>query len=352
MATTSGTIGQTVITAQDFIDHAIRRCNKLAETASAEVQMALKQDLFFLLINLVNRGIEIWTITKLVMGMQPATRTYTLPVGTIEVLNVLYRIPQLAFGSPISATGFASSAFDQNTTTYCDAGVNGWIGANFTSPLTVTSVGFMPFGTHILSLVIEYSNDGILWFPLFTPPAAQVYTDGLWTFWDIDNGKIAQYCRIRETAGGDLAAREMQFQLPQTNEITMARLNRDDYTNLPDKGVQMNTPPQFYAQRTLDSQAVTVWGVPFNPWYQLVFWYHRQLQDVGALSNRIELPQRWYLAMRDQMAVQASFQLPDVDPTRQQMLMAMAKDTLQDAEAEERDKSPIYWTPNISYYTR
>lgn len=358
---TSGTVGQTVITAQDLIDSAVRRCNKLAEEVTSEIQLALKQDLFFLLTNLVNRGIQMWTISKLVLGMIPEGATYAMPLGTIEVLNVLYRIPLTVSGSPIASSGTASNAFDQNVTTTCDAGVNGWIGTDFGSGNTqyVTSIGFMPNGTRTLSLVLEYSQDTVTWVAMppassmlsSLPTAATSYVDGGWTFWDLDPGVAARAYRVRETAGGDLNVREI-LMMGGENEIPIYRLNRDDYANLPNKHLLLTTPPQAYVQRTLNSQNVTVWGVPQNAFYQLVFWYHRQLQDVGSLSNQIEVPQRWYKAIRDQLAVDASFQLKDVDPQRTQFLQALAKESIIEAEAEERDKSPIMFTPAIQYYTR
>jgi hypothetical protein len=47
-----------------------------------------------------------------------------------------------------------------------------------------------------------------------------------------------------------------------------------------------------------------------------------------------------------------SLQLPGVDLNRVQYLEAQAEKAFQQASDEERDKSPIYFQPNISYYTR
>jgi PleD family two-component response regulator len=47
-----------------------------------------------------------------------------------------------------------------------------------------------------------------------------------------------------------------------------------------------------------------------------------------------------------------SLELPAVDPARINYLEKMADKYLYDAEQEERDKSPIYFAPNISVYTR
>ena len=44
--------------------------------------------------------------------------------------------------------------------------------------------------------------------------------------------------------------------------------------------------------------------------------------------------------------------LPQVDLNRITYLESLAAKTLNEAEQEERDKSPIYWAPNISVYTK
>jgi hypothetical protein len=45
-------------------------------------------------------------------------------------------------------------------------------------------------------------------------------------------------------------------------------------------------------------------------------------------------------------------QLPSVDMTRIGYLEQQALTARQEFEDEDRDKSPIYFQPNISYYTR
>jgi hypothetical protein len=47
-----------------------------------------------------------------------------------------------------------------------------------------------------------------------------------------------------------------------------------------------------------------------------------------------------------------SLELPGVDVARIQYLEGQAEKYLQQAEQEERDKSPIYFAPNISVYSR
>jgi uncharacterized NAD(P)/FAD-binding protein YdhS len=74
--------------------------------------------------------------------------------------------------------------------------------------------------------------------------------------------------------------------------------------------------------------------------------------DVGSLSDELEVPQRWYEATVMMLAHRMSLELPQVPLDRVQYLEGQAEKFLQQAEQEERDKSPIYWAPNLSVYTK
>ena len=52
------------------------------------------------------------------------------------------------------------------------------------------------------------------------------------------------------------------------------------------------------------------------------------------------------------LAHRMSLELPQVAMDRIGYLEKMAEKYLYEAEQEERDKSPIYFAPNISVYTR
>jgi hypothetical protein len=84
----------------------------------------------------------------------------------------------------------------------------------------------------------------------------------------------------------------------------------------------------------------------------MTVWYSRQIMDVGDLSGELEIPQRWFLAIQSMLAHQMSQELPGVDVARIQYLEGQAEKYLQQAEQEERDKSPIYFAPGIACYTR
>ena len=349
----SGTTGLTVINVQTLIDHGARRSGKLAEELTSEQQISARESLFFLLSNLANRGIQYWAIGKKVFGMVADKATYELPLGAVDVLNALYRKMDRPSGGYSASSGIAINAFDNTIATECvQTAPNGNISINYgtNNPVYIGSIGVLPGVSGAFNVVFEYSIDNITWNTL-QAPGVTAWVDGEWLWYDIDAGQTVQYYRMRETGGNTLNVRELFFGNNST-EITMARLNRDDYTNLPNKNFTANQPFQFWFDRTIPKPTMYLWPTPSDPFIQMTVWYSRQIMDVGALTNELEIPQRWYEAIVSMLAHRMSLELPGVDVNRVVYLEKMADKYLYDAEQEERDKSPIYWAPNISVYTR
>ena len=354
----SGTVGQTVISVQQLIDHGARRAGKLAEELTSEQVYAAKESLFMFLSHLGNLGINYWAISKVVLGLNPDQYIYSLPLGTIDALNVLYRTMNQPVGSySSSADGIAQNVADDNPSTYCQqTAPNGSItvvyGTN--NPQYIGSIGLMPYiaggGSATWSYTYQASSDGVNWTTLYTATNVTV-TDYQWIWQDIDPGANVQYYRIVATGGTTLAIRELYFG-NNSREIQMSRLNRDDYTNLPNKNFTANQPYQFWFDRTIPQPTMYLWPTPQTYFVQATVWYSRQIMDVGALSGQLEIPQRWYEAVLMNLSHRMSMELPGVALERINYLEKMAGQYLNEAEQEERDKSPIYLAPNISPYTK
>lgn len=353
----SDTYGQ-VYNVQTLIDHGARRCGKLAEELTSEQLLSARESLGFVLTNLINIGIQYWAIKKEVIGLTPNKYIYSLPTGANDVLNALYRTMQRPSGSyTSSAGGTVSNVADNDTSTYCQqSSANGNISVNFgtNNPVYAGSIGLLPYvsggGSATWSLTLEYSTDGATWSTL-EDLGAVVVTDNQWIWTDIDPGQDVQYYRVRAYGGTTLALREF-FVGNDSREITMSRLNRDDYTNLPNKNFTANQPYQFWFNRTVPNPEIYLWPTPSDPFVQMTVWYSKQIMDVGDLTDELQIPQRWYMAVVSMLAHQMSLELPQIDMARIQYLEQQAEKYLALAEVEERDKSPIYFAPNISVYTR
>jgi hypothetical protein len=353
----SGTVGQTVVSVQDLIDHGARRSGKLAEELTSEQVYAAKQSLFFLLSNLSNLGILYWAIESKIYGLTPATAIYELPIGSIDVLNANYRTlsrptPNTT-GGYTASSGVAANAFDSDLSTACvQSAINGNIAVNYgtNNALYSGTIGILPNVSGDFNIVFETSTNGSTWTTLLAT-GVTTWVSGTWLWYNIDNGATAQYYRMRETGGNTLNVTEFYVGNNST-EVPMARLNRDDFVSLPNKNFLGNQPYQFWFNRTIPNAQINLWPTPSDAFVQIVVWYSRQVMDVGALSGQLEIPDRWFMAIQNMLAHQMSLELPGVPLERITYLEGQADKNLMIAQAEERDKSPVYFAPNIAVYTR
>ena len=349
----SGTVGQTVVSVQKFIDQGARMSGKLAEELTVEQVQGSKQALFFILSNLINQGINYWCISKKVYGLKADQYEYLLPLGGNDVLNALYRTLNRPSGSVSASSGIAANATDGDIDTIdVQTSINGNIAINYgtDNPIYAGSIGILPGTSGSFHILLEYSTDGTTW-SLLEDTGVETWVDNEWLWYDIDPGANVQYYRMRETGGNTLAVREF-FVGNNSTEVTMARLNRDDYTNLPNKNFTANQPYQYWFNRTIPQAKITLWPAPSDPFVQMTIWYSRQVMDVGDLYDELEIPQYFYQAIQLMLAHQMSLILPGVDLARITYLEGQADKYFTMAENENRDKSPIYYAPNISVYTR
>jgi hypothetical protein len=325
----SGTVSTTVFNTRKVIDHAYRRCRIPPEGISSE-QISFALDTLYLVLSmLANRGLQLWCIESYLMPLYQAQGLVTLPDGVVDILNTNLRTLQ-----EVSGTSTTTS------TTYQTV---------FTTSTQVTNVGVYWNGAST-SYALETSDNGTTWTTLAT--VANPNTSANETTWtDIEGSLATLYFRVRATTG--VLNQSVVFLGNTPTEIPMARLNRDDYVNLPNKAFQ-GRPLQFWVNRQLNNPILNLWPVPSAQFVtaQVVVWVKRYIMDVGTMTQEIEIPQRWYDAVVYVLASRLAEETPTVDPQMIAILDQKAQRSLLEAENEERDDSPIYLTPNIAVYTR
>jgi hypothetical protein len=325
----SGTVSTTVFNTRKVIDHAYRRCRVPPEGISSEQISFALDSLYLVLSALANRGLQLWCIEKDIMPLYQAQGLIEMPNGIVDILNTNLRTLQ-----EVSGTSTTTS------TTYQTV---------FTTDTQVTNVGVYWNGAST-SYALETSNDGATWTTLAT--VANPNTSANETTWtDIEGSLATLYFRVRATTG---VLNQSQVFLANTpTEIPMARLNRDDYVNLPNKAFQ-GRPLQFWVNRQLNNPVLYLWPVPSDQFItaQVIVWVKRYIMDVGTMTQEIEIPQRWYDSIVYVLAARLAEETPTVDPQMIAILDQKAQRALLEAENEERDDSPIYLTPNIAVYTR
>lgn len=333
MATTSGTVAATTVDVNTFVEHAFRRCGKMPSTVSGEQLAAARGSLFFLLTDLVNDGINLWCVNKFVAPALQGISQYALPLGTSDVLGANFRTYNTLTGTPLSGAGYLGEQF-----------------AVAESPTNV-QVAFTVAGTP--TLVVESSLDGVTWGQVaaFAVPQATVAA-GQPLAQDIDNSAPAAYWRVRDASGTLLAGATAVFSNTPA-EIPMSDYNRDDYFSLPNKTFQANRSLQYRFEKTLNPYVI-VWPVPNTAAAQFAFLLHHQPQDVGSLTNLLDVPQRWYEYVLFAFACKVALELPagELPPGRLDYLEAKAAEHNRRASNNETDNSPTRLMPNLRGYTR
>jgi len=280
---------------------------------------------------LANRGLQLWCIERYLMPLYQAQGLITMPNGIVDILNTNLRTVGVVNQNTNNTT---------TSTTYTTI---------FPTVTQVTTIGIEWSGAST-SYALETSDNGTTWTTLATESNPNATANTV-TWVDVQGALATSYFRVRATSG---TLNQSQVILANTpNEIPMARLNRDDYVNLPNKSFQ-GRPLQFWVDRLLNAPVLNLWPVP-SPQFvtaQVVVWVKRYIMDVGMMTQEIEIPQRWYDAVVYVLASRLAEETPTVDPQMIAILDQKAQRSLMEAENEERDDSPIYLTPNIAVYTR
>lgn len=325
----SNTVSQTVFTTRRVIENAARRCKLTAEQLSAESVDIAKDQLFLFLSDLANQGAPLWCIEKQIYPLYDGVGTIALDVGTVDLLN-----SNLRYLQPVSGTDY-----DTSTTHTVD----------YVSETVVSTMGIFWTAASV-PVAFEWSPDNIVWETIQTETPAAVA--GQWTWYDMETVVSARYFRVRALSG--TLSFDQVFMGNTPTEIPLARMNRDDYTNLPNKVFQSNRPLQYWLDRVIPRPVMYLWPIPNAQaeTSQIVVWRQRHIMDVGTLTQELEVPQRWLEAVVAGLAAKLALELPDVSPEMIPILDAKADKALAIAQAEERDNSPIMWAPNISMYTR
>lgn len=354
----SGSINQTRWNVAYLIEYAFRESGKTAEEQTPEYVSASKQALFYILQSLSNRGINLWAIEPTLIGTIQAQTQMFLPQGTVKILEANWRYlqtPQIFEALPTNNTTIDTLFDNVNTTLLAHSTstiLENYFGWSYAQPQIITQVGFnayAPTGSFEYNLVYETSADGITWVPRRTLPTVTL-SDGQWYYFHIDPTPAHKYFRLRETVAPSFSLRAIQPSYVQ-QDIPLAPLNRDTYFSLPNKQFQSERALQYWYNKGVE-QSMYLWPIPQDNFQCFQVVLERQLEDVGQLSNQLYVPNRWLNAIQAMLSHKVSKFLPGVDLARIQYLETQANLALQDAENGEEDNAPIYFQPNISYYTR
>jgi len=319
---TSGTVGLTVIDTSTLIEHALRRCRILPSAQTPETVQVAKDSLYFLMLNVGNRGLNLWAVEPVFLGVNSGRSLYETPLGTLDVLNVVYSQPTIA-----------AASFNVDTST-------------LDSAARVLRVGLKLRTAYVGKVKIEGSTDGVAFKELVVTTAGSYGTQAYnWVTVPV----IEALKAIRVSSDSVIDVADIQSAIA-VYDLPLTPWNRDAYMALNNKS-QVGRPSTNYFFEKKLTPTLTIWPVPNNELDHLSLYIHRQSQDIGTLTQQIEIPQRWLDGIIWLLAARLCFELPGVDPTLIESIVSMADRQELEAEEAETDGLPIFLQPSIRCYS-
>lgn len=348
---TSGTTGLTRISTRQVIDHAFRRAKIPPQKITREHIHAAKDLLHMVLSSWANKGIALWAIQTHILPMYAGKFSVPTPLGTIDALNANLRQVNRFTGIATSSEGDADNAFDGDINTACvQTTPGGWIALELEEGNELTNFGILAGATGTWSFELQTSEDGVAWHTVDEQTDITM-TNGQWYWWDVHGIPPTNYIRILANGSTALNVRELVF-ANNPQEIPLSKLNRDDYMNLPNKTFQ-GRPVQYWYDKQLPKPNMMLWPTPLPEYtfWQITLTTQRLIQDVGTLTEELELPQGGFLAIITTLAWHVAQEIDDAraDPDK---LLAPMNMALRDFWDGQTDSSPSRLTFNISPYTK
>jgi len=308
------TTGQTSfnLDLNNLVEDAFERCGQELRTGY-DLRTA-RRSLNLLTIEWANRGINLWTIEPGQITLNQNQIMYALPVDTIDLLDMVTRTGTGANQQDININRISESTYitipNKNATGRpIQVWINRQSGQENPTTITLNETLTATASTAANPQTITLSS---------TVGLAQ------FGFIKIDNETI-QY--------GGIDGNDITGCIRAVNNTTLAA---------------HAIGAKIYVQNL---PTVNVWPAPEqSSYYQFVYYRLRRIQDAGNGLTIEDIPFRFIPCMVAGLAAYLSMKLPNVDPTRVQMLRADYEAAFQLAADEDREKASIRFVPREMFY--
>jgi hypothetical protein len=298
----------------DLIEEAFERCGQ--ELRTGYNFRTARRSLNLLTIEWANRGINLWTIEEGQIPLYPNQIIYALPTDTIDLLDQVTRTGSGTNQQDLNLNRISESTYS----TIPNKNASGrpiqfWINRQSgESNTTTATIG----GASTLAADAT------------TIPVNNIDQLGSTGFILVDS-EVIVYSAV-DTVNGNLL-----------------------YCSRGQNGTTAATHVVGSAITVQNLPCVNIWPVPNqgstgNPYYTLVYWRMRRIQDTGTGVKTQDIPFRFLECMVAGLAYKLSMKLPDVDPNRVMALKAEYEQQFQLASEEDRDKSNDRFVPRVQFY--
>lgn len=105
-------------------------------------------------------------------------------------------------------------------------------------------------------------------------------------------------------------------------------------------------PTEIYIDRQRDAPVVTLWPVPEDSSFTLVYWVLRRIQDVGDYTNTLDVNARFIPALAAGLAYRIAVKKPTA-MNRIELLKALYEEEMNLAEQQDREKASLQIVPDV-----
>lgn len=252
------------------------------------------------------RGLNLWLVQQQMFSIYVGQPTYSLPLNTVRVLEVVATqpvrlnsggTPGSTFGGTVSGNPGNCFSPTQNVG-YTQSVANGNISYDYgvDNAYSILYVGITPLANSSYTLSIEYSFDNVNWTTVYQAPA-QNYQAYQITWFVIQQSLNARAWRIRETGGAILAIQQIYFDQATTygtGDRQLTNLSRSEYIAIPTKLTQ-GFPSGYYFNQIIQP-TITLWPTPpvNNTQTNILYTNYSYAQDVTQMFQTVQVPQRFY----------------------------------------------------------
>lgn len=296
----------------DLIEEAFERCGQ--ELRTGYNFKTARRSLNLLTIEWANRGINLWTIEEGQIPLYPNQIIYALPTDTIDLLDQVTRTGSGTNQSDININRISESTYstipNKNAT---GRPIQFWInrqsGESNTTTATLNGNVTSSDTTIYVNNISELGSTGFI----------------------LVDTEVICYSAINTINGSLLYCARGQNGTTAAAHTSSAAIT---VQNLP---------------------CVNIWPVPNqgsagNPYYTMVYWRMRRIQDTGSGVKTQDIPFRFLECMVAGLSYKLAMKLPNVDPNRIMGLKAEYEQQFQLAADEDRDKANDRFVPRVQFY--
>lgn len=340
------------ITVAQLIENAVQKCGISTVNQTPQFIIRAKQNLYFVLLDMFNRGVPIFGVTPLLMGLEPDKWIYDMDKRTMDIFNLNWRQYNHFVMTPSGGTNPENlEDYDWNTT------------SNTTTQFLLSLPGTNPDAVYFAYWGIASARDQVVSFEIQIQVDANVPTwetvasfedyellEGQWIWKDLLTPKLG--FGIRLVLGQHSSSITLRgFFTGDRNSIyeqPAAKMNRDNFFMLPAKGIN-GIPINYYFQKTNIPQ-LQLWqstrGATLFRWCLSL--YVLEVPDLELkLPLSLEVPDWYYDGIEWNLAAKLIYMLPGSDATRREEVKAEALRMMNEMEASNSDTSNIQLLGNI-----